>query len=257
MKLIFKIMPYKHHSNFAQFAEPQDTLLWRYMNIDKLLKLLETENLYFCKVSEFDDLNEGFAEPWESQNLAKALESNGCMDEITNGVNRLRSRAKDFIFANCWNYEDQETSVMWDSYGKSDKNNVGLCIKTNAQKLYDSIIDERNIYSGIVEYVSKFAPTLTNIYLDAFIKHDTFKGEKEIRLISVSPHFMEESVKSLPEKGITVKVDVKKMIDKIILHPSSNMEDFALVKEKIQELGKGYDFDIIKSSINYRERKTI
>jgi hypothetical protein len=250
-------MPYIKHGNFDQFADPGDTLLWRYMNIYKLIRLLETEHLYFCKISEFDDLNEGFVEPWDSSSLAKALDSNGCMDKITKGINRLRSRAKDFIFANCWNYEDQETSVMWDSYGKSDKDNVGLCIKTNAQKLYDSIIDERNIYSGIVNYVSKFSPTLTNIYLDAFIKHETFKGEKELRLINVSPCLQDESIMSLPEKGITVKVNVRNLIDKIILHPSSNAEDFAFVTNKIRELGKGYDFNIIKSSILYRERKSV
>jgi hypothetical protein len=46
-------MPYMEHPQVA--TPPDETAIWRYMDLPKFLLMLEQKNLYFSLLSEFED----------------------------------------------------------------------------------------------------------------------------------------------------------------------------------------------------------
>jgi hypothetical protein len=48
---------YKEHYLFEDL--PESTVIWKYLEFDKFLSLLNTRSLYFCRSDKFEDPYEG------------------------------------------------------------------------------------------------------------------------------------------------------------------------------------------------------
>jgi hypothetical protein len=118
-------MPYL---DFPPFVEtPHDnTVLWRYMDLPKLLWLLEKKVLYFAPPSEFED-------KWEAvipRDLTTAIQisfaaaSGSVLDEFQ----RFHGRSA----INCWYSGTDESVAMWRLYTNSE---YGLAIATTVGRL--------------------------------------------------------------------------------------------------------------------------
>lgn len=199
---------YEEHPQFPPITN-KDAIVWKYMDIFKYLSLLE-DGLFLLRVDKFADKYDGFMPPITEINgltLSKVV-----LDEL----DRSYSKARQYTYANCWSLNDNESSLMWDCY--SNKLG-GVAIKTTIQKLCDSITDERKVYVTPVKYDFPNVE-LGNNYAPMWCKRAKFSDEKEIRLFhadleGVNPIAMKNSL-----EHISIKVDLDKLIDKVLFHPA-------------------------------------
>lgn len=245
-------MPYEHHRNFNQFSSPSQVTLWKYMRLDGLIKVLENRTLKFTKITDWLDLREGHVEPFTQETLAYALSVESCPQNIVDGINFKRHEAKHLCFASCWCADDEEINLMWDTYGMSNEENIGVAIKTTAEILYSAINDERKIYSGVIEYEKfPFIPKIGNIYIDCLVKDKRYESEKELRLFYLGEGCDIES--DCKEKFINI--DTSKILREIYINPYATQEDYYYVENQIQTRDKSLQFQLIKSDIFCRPRE--
>ena len=244
-------MPYHNHRNFNQLAHPKDVTVCRYMSKEKLISLLETQSLYFKKVKEFQDQYEGRSIPWSVREFDEELGTNGTTEHVIYHVNNSRSLANEFVYANCWSINDKESSVMWGYYGKSHISKLGVCIRTTAQNLYDSILDGRNVYSAVIEYTDSPVPTLGNMFMDCFVKSIEFEDEKELRLW-VAENYQTMNTPIPKESSFNIKVDTKKLIQKLIVSPFANEGEYNDIKTQLSNYLENVEDVVTPSNIKYR-----
>ncbi|MGR5944637.1 DUF2971 domain-containing protein [Enterobacter sp. C4G1] len=174
-----------------------DTMLWRYMSLDKFIDLLSTGELYFTPVSSYinSDPFEGllpkvaqsamagiFKDSVEDFNEAiKPLKIMVNASNVSQGPNQENARRdleilnekinaylpmmEKVYFAimksvtvNCWHKNETESEGMWRLYSDLNK---GIAIQTNLAKLTESIISDNYIVISEVKYIDYLDPNLT------------------------------------------------------------------------------------------------
>ncbi|MEK8082284.1 DUF2971 domain-containing protein [Pseudomonas sp. XK-1] len=173
--------------------------IWRYISLDKLVNLLETESLYFTPLSLYEksDPFEGYMPKVGLEALANLLgasddklehmhEQLKIMSENSRnaGINnpngeellkqfRIKLDAKKElskeifnkttkgITVNCWHYNLSESEAMWKLYSENGK---GLAIKTSIASLkssIESIEQDLLVHIGRVKYLDFYDENIT------------------------------------------------------------------------------------------------
>ena len=215
--------------------------LWRYLKLDRLIDIIEKDEIYFSSATQFtDDPYEGAISilPQEAP-----VPSENKFDDAFSQLRRLTKIV-------CWHIADYENDAMWKLYANSKK---GLAITTTIETLITSLepykikpeYDNEILYVGKIEYVDLMKDKInTNMLKRFFYKHNAFSWEKEFRL-AISLRMAEEFGVSIPEDGILVKIKPKVLINNIYLGPTISSED----KEKILNICKKHGMeDKIKTS---------
>ena len=172
-------MPYKEIGLINIPAD--DIILYRYMSLDKLLNILETQTLFFPSVLSFDDLYEG-AYP---KNMPDTYDPNKI---------KYVQQLKRCIRINCWNAYPWENAKMWKEY---TNNGDGISIKTNVLNIKESLKGKIDVHIGQINYIDYNGDMFerlsdqsdTNLitaafhYYPYFHKHERFKDESEVRLV--------------------------------------------------------------------------
>ena len=172
--------------------------LWRYMTLDRLINLLDTQKLFFTPIKYYasSDPFEGLL-PKASldaiagvlkdsqieliENIIKvknhALSISPLPDEVKSDAalefDKLRGDIESYparmesvyfnlmscVVVNCWHQNDFESEAMWKLYSDSHK---GIAIQTTAESLLDSVIDPRSsaIYFSEIKYINYDSPDL-------------------------------------------------------------------------------------------------
>jgi len=210
---------YKEH---RAFETPPDTCtIWKYMSFAKFVWLLARESLYFSRLDQYDDWWEGLLR----------------RDRNVEGKKYIRYNK----YINCWHMNDSESDAMWKLYGNPAGETVA--IQTNVGRLTKSLekcpID---VYIGRIKYEEKNIPE-GNLYIPVLYKRKAFQHENELRLCISSPRndnppdftqFKEalarfgidnksdlDILKEIGDKSIPVRVDLKQLIDEVIICPNS------------------------------------
>lgn len=169
----------------------KDVMLWRFMDLSKLLDILVNKHITFPRFDKFDDPFEGY--------------SNNYMDLVKNAYyEKAQKSGLDFYphmeigiarnqielvnrhsYISCWHMNEYESAAMWKLYCTSLDS---VAIKTNAGKLRYALKDHLDkISDGGVSYDStyKSQPKLELInYADPlFTKRESFEHEKEFRMV--------------------------------------------------------------------------
>ncbi|WP_143541996.1 DUF2971 domain-containing protein [Rhodococcus sp. 1163] len=171
----------------AEIAD--DTILWRYMNMTKLVDLLSTSQLAMPLASMMEDPYErdvglaSAAQRWHDQKSRGAPSYWLAADQDMHLKTAARLRSATYI--TCWNALDTESAAMWKIYGESG----GIAIQTTWSGLRDSLVSEKHFYGGKVIYLdyNKDALPTTTHTDDYFYKRSSFSFEHEVRLISHAP----------------------------------------------------------------------
>lgn len=208
-----------------------DVIIWRYMQFKQFKELLDKSCLFFCRVDNFDDLDEGRS----SDELYSFFEP-----------------VKKFTYANCWTQNNCESSVMWGYYGKGSE---GIAIKSSITRLRNCLDDSKNEqYIGKIDYYSSNLKPETNTLIPFLRKKEQFKDENEIRAITqiMNTNFDLRSINRQINLrgGIDVHVNLTELIESIYTSPSSS-PDFII---KIEEIISKYNLkkNVNKSEIQYR-----
>jgi hypothetical protein len=174
-------MPLEPHPNLI--LPPDDTILWRYMDLASFLLLLETQTLWFSREDQFEDPLEGTFTDAEIEHLRSLDATNIALPSLISesylrGPRQMRATA----YVNCWRASQVESMAMWDLYGKGG---CSVAVKTTVGNLKEAISESPlRIFLAEVKYVDwSLAPFDNNGLVMCFRKDSSYEHEKEIRAV--------------------------------------------------------------------------
>ena len=99
---------------------PDETVIWRYMDMNRLLSLLRTSRLHLSRLDHLGD-------PWEGtwpQPVLDAYRSRATISKVEFLLDTDQLQKKTFV--NCWHISPHESAALWALYSKES----GLAIKS-------------------------------------------------------------------------------------------------------------------------------
>lgn len=263
---------------------PPETILWRYMSLDKFIDLLSTGELYFTPVSSYinSDPFEGLL-PKVAQDAMAGIFKNSVdgfnetikpLEEMINASQgpNLENARRDLellrktinthlpmmektyfaimksVTVNCWHKNKTESEGMWRLYSDLNK---GIAIQTNLARLIEAITADNYIVISEVKYIDYLDPTLTpqdcivNGNFGPYLKRLSFAHENEVRM-TISPPFDHKNIDNHKPSGVRIMVDPLKLIEKVYISPYVS-QPFPNAVNSIAEKF-GLDKDIIVTS---------
>ena len=169
------------HESF--FPPPANCVLWRYMDLTKLLSLLESNRLFFPRSDKFDDPYEGAWSQAGVKLLRDPTTNGGMPPEAVESFIAHAEQMKQQMFISCWFTSDHESAAMWQLYLQSPE---GIAIKTDRDSLTAAI--DAAPYKGrttIVRYIDYETTPIPfgNLFFPFIHKRLSFADENEIRAI--------------------------------------------------------------------------
>ena len=243
---------------------PESVTLWRYMNLSKFKNLLETSQLYFSRLDNFEDPHEGVfpAKNFEPTSLTKVhqvdvilgfdektgkytLGSNNYVKHIPlaeyhkNDFDKVVKESKERnlllskqIFASCWHKNSTESAQFWQLYRYDEPM---IAIRTSVFDLVAAVTDRAYMYISDVQYYNEGDPIPSdNNFFAAIYKRKQFESEKEVRLLFWS----EEPVNKNRADGVCFKahVDLRKLVNEVWISPYYPERYYFEVKSIIDKL---------------------
>lgn len=201
---------YQEHPKIETPAD--DTVVWRYMDLPRLLALLHSGSLYLCRLDRLRD-------PWEGRlpPLARAA-----IRSAAAGFDAFAQRMPETFFVNCWHESSCESAALWEQYGRSR----GLAIKSTVGRLKGSSRAERQFLIGRVRYLDYSSAELEggipNFLVPAFLKRRSFEHEHEVRILLWDLARSSDRLDwSIVKESYELPVDLRVLIDSIYLSPES------------------------------------
>lgn len=234
-------MAFKPHPDFI--APQREEVIWRYMDIAKLLSLLDRRELYFARLDKLGQLDpfEGY---YTNANVAidqlsfSDLPSDwktgdGAIDEVN--WNALRNSAperrafskaqREMTFVNSWHVQPHESAAMWSQYLKSQD---GIAIQSTYGRLCDSFkaYEDFEVFIGMMRYLdyNKDVIPTRNILYPFLSKRRSFEHEKELRCLIWTPQHGKNDLKENKFKdvyGLYVSAQIPVLIQKIFVAPTA------------------------------------
>lgn len=249
---------YQKHPIFEQ-PENDSEKIWRYMSFTKLVSLIDTRRLYFSRADRLGDPFEG---SWPKVNVAaREIIPNEIKDEkVRSSLRAMRQKdggdwsrlLSRFVSVNCWHMSPHESASMWKLYVSA---NEGIAIQSTYAKLRDSLIDEIDVFLGVVTYIDYETQSIDGgNFLAPFVhKRLSFKHETEIRAV-----IPENPINTLPidfsatpaDPGKQIRVDLEKLVEKIYVAPSSPPWFSELTEAAVKRYG--YVFEVVPSDLDKR-----
>jgi hypothetical protein len=231
---------------------PDDTKLWRYLDLSHFLWLLSRKSLYFANLGEFlDDKWEGTLPETTIQGLKRFLrifaEKHGERppkeEAEREALRSLMSAVKSLqpmYVVNCWHRNDVESVAMWTLYTKGMD---GVAIQSTVGRLKTCLSHERrSVYIARVKYghaVPEDGLISPHALMPIITKRRSFEHESEVRLVldrysSVRPAADELSRQS---KGEAIAVDLSTLIEKIVASPYYPEWAKASLQDRVADAG--------------------
>jgi len=194
------------------------TVLWRYIDLAKLISLLEHRALWFARLDTLGDPYEGLpTRPLIDQMWAISEDLPAAEQEkrrfIAEHNTYAMSTGRDLLFASCWHASPIESAPLWSIYGRLGE---GIAIRTTFERLRASFLsDPPEVYGGMVTYVDfeSFRPSTHNIFEWAILKRQSFQHEQEFRALVMDPR------RDLP--GLPVPVRLEELIEEVYVSPAA------------------------------------
>jgi hypothetical protein len=144
-----------HHPYPGVETPPDDTIIWRYINLERLLALLLSSSLYLCR---FDHLRDPWEGRWPNFRVAQyggvedplARELGFVTDETIRWFKELPKQ----FFVSCWHENAYQSAAFWDQYGNSG----GLAIRSTVGRLKTSGSFPGAYIIGRVRYIDYERP---------------------------------------------------------------------------------------------------
>ena len=234
-------MPFAQH---REFDTPEEkTIIWRYMDLGKLIWLIDKSALYFSSIDKLSSIDpfeglytrkninflnlkfEDQSEEWKQktglntkEKYEQSIHSNKRWLEFT-------KTQKKVTFVNCWHHQEYESAAMWKIYAHG---NEGVAIQSTVGRLKQALSNypDFQISIGCVKYIDYNkeiieSDNLLNLFLH---KRKSYKYEEELRALIWT---MEEGKNYLSNNqyanidGLAVKVNLDNLIDKIYIAPTA------------------------------------
>lgn len=237
---------YKQHG-WVKPPKDANTPIIRYFRLNRFIDLLDSESLYFTRLSQFNDPYDGIL-PDGTKSLEKDHFTNlprNPEDDLTDFEMLMRSinRTNRYCtYASCWYGNKHESAAMWELYG-----NQGIAIQSTFAGLRGSLSNTKDdVYIGEMTYFDFSAvqpPTYGNTLSAAYSKRIEYEYERELRAVIVrTPEewthgdLSEELIARQP-LGLRVPIDVGTLIQGIILAANTQVSALKVINDKLTSLG--------------------
>ena len=209
-----------------------NSVVWRYMQHDKFVRLVNNSSLWFSRASAMTDKYE-LTIPEQSRDafrrhLTEAGVSKEKLESKENDYYWENEPNKESSLINCWSKDRDENYALWKIYLGGDKD--GVAIRTTAGKLRKSLIQKEES----INYSPGFKFSMAEVKYRHYIKYDElnpvsvlttkkpfYKFENEVRLFSLEEDH--HSLLSHDDKGVNVPVDLDVMLQEIYISPFSTL----------------------------------
>jgi rubredoxin len=194
-------------------APAGDEVIWRYLPLAQLLKILNEQTLHFTRVDRLCD----YSLDIENQVALNVLA--GIPAESTRRAFNLMKSAQSAVFSNNWYENGSHAHLRWEMHGGNDEVAIRTTVDTLKKALSPS---SQKIYMSSVQYVDfACAPMPTgNVFLPALHKPHELRDEKEILMLLLQTGG--QAVFSPgPEQGVEVRIDAASLIKGVRVPPRS------------------------------------
>lgn len=175
----------------------------RYFNLSGFLNMLETSELRFNKISNFEDKAEGVPQYKEIVHDLEQAEKNVGPAYAKKWKENILKTIENY-YASCWTMKDNESYLMWKNYTSFDE---GVLILTTVKQLIQSLdlkcfeeISDRitgktgksvNCFFGEIDY--NYQKKVKTDHIKAFGKRKYFSDENEFRIVVYHHPIIEEN----------------------------------------------------------------
>jgi hypothetical protein len=183
---------------FIPPAAGDDVVIWRYMDFTKYVALLDTQALFFSRVSELDDPFEG-SFPATQPPLQRILEMlppgavpPGSVIHMSPGLENTWEWIRQWALVSCWHASPHESAAMWRLYASSD---LAVAVRSNVGRLRRALgtpppaqpgfMGKDEYFVGMIEYIDFETGLIPagSFASQFFRKHNSFEHERELRVL--------------------------------------------------------------------------
>jgi hypothetical protein len=218
--------------------------LWRYMDLTKLLWLLDRKSLFFTRADKLSDPWEGSA-PTRNREAYRTIFSGivpkSREEQYAGFISRIKEGMRRHTYVSCWHQNECESAAMWKLYLQSEQ---GIAIRSNFERLRDALsrCANHSVFIGQVKYIDYSHETMPegNTLWPFVHKRRSFEHEREVRAVIQEQSGTEGDplvAQPLGEHGIDIPIDIELLIEKILIAPTSPSWVADLVKSLVERYG--------------------
>jgi len=250
----------------------KEVVLWRYLDLAKLITLISERKLYLIRSDAFRDKHEGSVTDPMIRTLKKQFAGKP-FNLVT--LSNFRKKLKESTFISCWCMA-AESEAMWKLYCDEK---YGVAITATYQDIEAALPDSSFRMAPVryLDYKNEGFPQ-DNYSYPFFHKRLAFSHEKEVRIVRIATDQLDDG--SMPASfsnpptdaqrqqhqgelkrkallraergmGISIELDVINTIREIVVHPDAPDWYFTVVKEVVNkfilELGQRVKWSSMRS----------
>jgi hypothetical protein len=251
---------YERHDLFKAPPDPNERI-WRYVDFTKLVSMLHTRSLFFCRADKLSDPFEGSYTALVNRQLKERIEeitqtfkdNPTATRNLLEGVNhmpQIRREARKRTAINCWHRNERESAAMWALYLKSDE---GIAISSTFARLLEALSESPSkVMIGAVDYIDYETEGFRdwgNLFSAFLHKRKSFEHERELRAVVQDEQTLtaRPSVEPWTDGGVSIKVDLDVLVDTIYIAPSAPAWFASVVAATIAQFGRS--FPVVQSDL--------
>ena len=233
--------------NHKCFVMPGTSLtVWRYVTFTKLVSLLDSKALYFCRADQLDDPYEGVPTSESLRRLREFGATQVWAQEVEPLIEDMRQQRSQ-MYLNCWCMSEVESAAMWKLYVPADE---GVAIRSHTGALA-SCLEKSGLTIGLgqvsyIDYDRAVIPT-SNGFFPFVHKRSSFAYEQELRAVIWRQAEENGTLISADAKHADVCVDLSMLIDAIHVSPTAPGWLGVLVENVLKTFG--LDVKVVRSSL--------
>lgn len=226
----------------CKLPEDMESLIWRYMDISKLVCLLDKNLLYFARADLLGDPFEGSHTKThhKSDYIIQIMQGDENKQEIKLTSAQMFSAFRRNTFINCWHLNPNESHAMWSVYLRDHQ---GIAIQSTCSRLITALSknEQYKVNVGCVNYIDYEKDSFPdeNQTIFGFLhKHKSYEHERELRAIIRAEHHA--SAIFAPDQvpvGKQLQVDLEVLIERIVLPPDAPSELEGVITSLLQLYG--------------------
>jgi hypothetical protein len=222
---------------------PRQAKLWRYLTFAKFAAFLESSQLHFTRVDQFDDHFEG---AWPKQDIERWGEVRGV--NVPGVTERMRGKTA----ASCWVESEHESAAMWQLYAPGSE---GVAVITSFGKLVDLVHNAKlddlagshpgdrgfagaarvryvdHFGGGLIEEVKEGAPWPNTLW-PFMLKNVSYRHENEVRALLVAGFGGE-----MPPEGVDIPINLQDFVEEIRVTPYAERWFVKAIKGLVERYG--------------------
>lgn len=223
--------------------------LWRYFPYERLLDLLNTEELFFTHLPAFSDALEGSLSQRSKNHLVTwfAAQNKSSMALALAEVKKYEEAQTEFN-ASCWHMNDFESYLMWKAYAGR-----GYAVRTTFERVQASFDDfDGVITGGVIDYLdfARERAPIGNVFHLVMTKDRPYSDEREFRLLLWNLDPKNQSVNSV-KSGVRVPVSIRHLIERVFVNPTNTT-----VPGELLDLLEQRKIPLDESTVKYRKSRS-